>query len=191
MYIGTSSQRFENSVVSPVDYAYKSQHVGMNDGKTLMSRGLYSLMLSRGPGLDDDKAVQNFDAGLFNTLVSSDRKGWMSQILDYSGANADAIERVASKTSIRTRIKSTHPSGVLVNKVFGSELKYGGTNNATEGNYLIDDEEVSVIATSDSTKGGCFSYMIFGHIQIRSQKVKLQSSKASYRQTAGRRRYGH
>jgi len=191
MYIGTSSQRFENSVVSPVDYAYKSQHVGMNDGKTLMSRGLYSLMLSRGPGLDDDKAVQNFDAGLFNTLVSSDRKGWMSQILDYSGTNADAIERVASKTSIRTRIKSTHPSGVLVNKVFGSELKYGGTNNATEGNYLIDDEEVSVIATSDSTKGGCFSYMIFGHIQIRSQKVKLQSSKASYRQTAGRRRYGH
>lgn len=189
MIIGTNHQRFENSVVSPVDYAYKSSHVGMGDPNTLMSRGLYSIMLSRGPGLDDDKAVEDFNAGLFNTLVSSDRKGWMSQIIDYAGTNADAITRIESKTTIRTRVKDA--TGALAKEVFGDKLKYGGSNNSTAGNYLIDDEEVSTIATSDSTKGSCFSYMIFGHIQIRSQKIKLQSVKASFRKTAGRRRFGH
>ena len=187
--VGTASQRYENSVVSPVDYAYKSKHIGIDGADTLMSRGLYALMLSRGPGLPADRAVTNFDAGLLNTLVSSDRKGWMSQIIDLAGTNADAIERIANKTSIRTRVKAA--SGSLVQEMFGDDLKYGGSANATAGNYLIDDEEVSVIATSDSTKGGCFSYMVFGHIQIRSQKVKLQSVKASFRKTAGRRRFGH
>ena len=187
--VGTASQRRENSVVSPVDYAYKSKHIGIDGADTLMSRGLYALMLSRGPGLAADRAVANFDAGLVNTLVSSDRKGWMSQIIDLAGTNANAIQRIASKTSIRTRVKAA--SGSLVQEVFGDDLKYGASANTTAGNYLIDDEEVSVIATSDSTKGGCFSYMVFGHIQIRSQKVKLQSVKASFRKTAGRRRFGH
>mgnify|MGYP003133029600 FL=1 len=187
--IGTASQRRENSVVSPVDYAYKSKHIGIDGADTLMSRGLYALMLSRGPGLAADRAVADFDAGLVNTLVSSDRKGWMSQIIDLAGTNANAIQRIASKTSIRTRVKAS--SGSLVQEVFGDDLKYGASANTTAGNYLIDDEEVSVIATSDSTKGGCFSYMVFGHIQIRSQKVKLQSVKASFRKTAGRRRFGH
>ena len=188
MFVGTGSQRFENSVVQPVDYAYKSAHVGMEEPQTLMARGLYAIMLSRGPGLAADFAVPDWDAGLFNTLVSSDRKGWMSQIIDYVGSNADAITRLTDQTSIRTRIRTA--TGIA-NEVFGAELTYGASNNATAGNYLIADEEVSSIATSDSAKGGCFSYMIFGHIQIRSQKIKLQSVKAAFRATGGRRRFGH
>jgi len=186
--VGTALSRYENNVASPVDFAYKSGHIGMGDNKTLMSRGLYTMMLSRGDGLATDKLVQGFDAGLYNTLVGADRKGWMSQIIDYAGANANAISRIVDKSSIRTRIIGA--SGFLATKTFGSEARYGSSGTA-EGNYLVDDEEVSLISTSDSCKGSSFSYMIFGHIQIRSQKVKLQSSKAAFRQTAGRRRYGH
>jgi hypothetical protein len=188
MFLGTNDQRYHNSVVQPVDWAYKSTNLGMGDQDRFLARGLYTLMLSRGPGLSTDYAVEDWDAGLYNTVLSSDRKGWMSQIIDYSGVNADAIERITNKSSIRTRVKS---GTSLVNEVFGSGLTYGASGNATAGNYLIDDEEVSTIATSDSVRGECFSYMLFGHIQIRSQKVKLQSVKASYRIAGGRRRYGH
>lgn len=188
MFLGTSDQRFENSVVQPVDWAYKSVGIGMGDPDRFIARGLYAMMLSRGPGLASDYAVQNWDAGLYNTVLSSDRKGWMSQIIDFSGTNADAIERITSKSTIRTRVKS---GTSLVTKTFGSDLTYGASNNSTQGNYLIDDEEVSTIATSDSVRGECFSYMLFGHIQIRSQKIKLQSVKASYRVAGGRRRFGH
>jgi len=188
MFLGTNDQRYQNSVVQPVDWAYKSTNLGMGDQDRFLARGLYTLMLSRGPGLAADYAVEDWDAGLYNTVLSSDRKGWMSQIIDYSGTNADAIERITNKSSIRTRVKS---GAALVNEVFGANLTYGASGNATAGNYLIDDEEVSTIATSDSVRGECFSYMLFGHIQIRSQKIKLQSVKASYRIAGGRRRYGH
>ena len=102
-FIGTSDKRFENSVVQPVDWAYKSAQIGQADTGMFLARGLYSLMLSRGDGLAADYAVTDWDAGLFNTLVSVDRKGWMSQIIDYVGTNADAIERITNKGSIRTR----------------------------------------------------------------------------------------
>tara|TARA_R100001086_G_scaffold55372_1_gene24860 strand:+ start:4688 stop:7462 length:2775 start_codon:yes stop_codon:yes gene_type:complete len=187
MFIGTNDKRFENSVVQPVDWAYKSAALGMGDPDRFLARGLYSVLLSRGPGNSSDYAVQ-FTPGLYNTVLSSDRKGWMSQIIDFSGANADAIERIENKSSIRTRVKS---GTNLVTKTFGSNLTYGASGNTTAGNYLIDDEEVSTIATSDSVRGECFSYMLYGHIQIRSQKIKLQSVKASYRVAGGRRRFGH
>jgi len=188
-YLGTSSLRRENSTVQPVDWAYKSSHVGI-DGKTMLkARGLFTRLLSRGAGVGGDFAQTLWIFGLYNTLLASDRKGWMSQIIDYNGDNADAIDDIVSKSTIRTRIDN---SGTLITKVFGNGgLVYGGSGTA-DGNYLIDDEETSVIATSDSVKGAMFSYMLFGHIQIKSQKIKLESVSALMRPLGnGRRRTGH
>lgn len=191
-YIGTDDARREDSVSQPVDWAYKSAHVGIDGDALLKARGLFTRLLSRGPGMAADFAVGSWNFGLYNTLLASDRKGWISQVIDYNGINADAIDDIASKSTIRTRVSD---AGTLVTKVFNTaglgRLFYGGSGTA-DGNYLIDDEETSVIATSDSTKGEMFSYMLFGHIQVRSQKIKLESVRALIRPLGdGRRRKGH
>ena len=72
MFLGTNDQRFENSVVQPVDWAYKSVGIGMGDPDRFIARGLYAMMLSRGPGLASDYAVQNWYAGLYNTDLDRD-----------------------------------------------------------------------------------------------------------------------
>ena len=187
-YIGTGDARRQNSVAQPVDWAYKSAHVGIDGDALVKARGLFTRLLSRGPGVPSDFALEDWNFGLYNTLLSADRKGWMSQVIDYAGSNADAIDDIVSKSTIRTRVNA---SGALVTKVFEGSLTYGASG-ATTGNYLIDDEETSIIATSDSVKGSMFSYMLFGHIQIKSQKIKIESAKALIRVLGdGRRRKGH
>ena len=58
------------------------------------------------------------------------------------------------------------------------------------GEYLVDDEEHDTIATSDSVKGAYLSYMLFGFMRDRAEKVELASAKAVVRQGGTRRRTG-
>ena len=117
----------------------------------------------------------------------------MSQVVDYDGVNADAIVDFGNKNTIRTRVLS---SGTLVKNVFGVDgtaatMLYGASG-ATTGNCLIGDEQTSIMATSDSAKGSMFSYMVFGHMQVRAQRLKLESVNALIRPLSnGRRRTGH
>ena len=120
----------------------------------------------------------------------------MSQVIDYTGTVADggptveAIERIPNHSTIRTRVYTSTPS--LVNETFATPgVTWGASGAAASGTYLIDDEQTSMIATSDSVKGGCFSYMLFGHIQNRAQALQLESVKSAFRMVGGRRRTGH
>jgi len=200
-YVATASMRSQDAFAQPVDWAYKSAHVGLDDAARLKSRGLYSRMRSHGDGVD--KLDSNWLYGTYNTLASADEKGWTSQIIDYSGEVAaetmsepEAIEQIQSKNNIRTRVQPTTGAS-LIDRVFAtlggsvsSNPTYGSTAGRSPGNFLIDDEEVSLIATSDSVKGDSFSYMVFGHMQNRAQALLIESIKAVFRIVGGRRRRG-
>ena len=71
----------------------------------------------------------------------------------------EAIEQISSKNNIRTRVQPTTGAS-LIDRAFASlggsassNPTYGSTSTSSHGNFLIDDEEVSQIATSDSVKG--------------------------------------
>jgi len=190
-FIGTTESRNSNNVSMPVDWAYKTKQVNLNGQTMLKARGLFVRMSSRGPGDNDSNLVPNYLYGLFNTLLGCDEKGWVSQVVDYDGVsnvNAEALDKIAKKNSIRTRVRN---SGAMVNKVFDQAgVTYGSNTNTTAGNYLIDDQAVDVISTSDSVRGSSFSYMMFGHIQNRAQAIRIEDAKASVRQQGSRRRTG-
>ena len=190
-FIGTTQSRNSNNVAMPVDWAYKTKQVNLNGQTMTKARGLYVRMSSRGPGDASSNLVPNFLFGLFNTLLGCDEKGWVSQVVDYDGVdnvNAEALDKIAKKNSIRTRVRN---SGQMVNKVFNQPgVTYGSNAGTTDGHYLIDDQAVGVIATSDSVKGFTFSYMMFGHIQNKAQSVRIEDAKATVRPAGSRRRTG-
>lgn len=76
--------------------------------------------------------------------------------------------------------------------VDSSALPGGATSGIlfVDNAFLIDDEEHNIIATSDSVKGSYLSYMIFGFLRDRSEKVEIASSKALMRDAGSRRRTG-
>ena len=52
-----------------------------------------------------------------------------------------------------------------------------GTNNAA----LVADEEVSQLAVSDSVRGQSFTYMIWGSIQNKAERLVFESARAVMR----------
>jgi hypothetical protein len=190
--LATTSKRKEDSVAQPVDWAYKSTNVGLEGGNELKMRGLWANLLSHGTGTDKLDSVWPY--GTFNTLVGSDRKEWMTQVIDATPAQA-AVEQAVGTNTLRTRVQKT--DGALVDKVFQS----GGTGivwankdaarpDLLDGTVLIGDEDTSDIAVSMSVKGQSFSVMNFGFIMNRAEKLWLEGVKAVFRVVGGRRRRG-
>ena len=200
--ISTSSMRTEDSVAVPVDWAYKGNPVKIDKGTRIKTRGLVSTVQSRGSGVMADLLNPNWDFGLFNTLASADLKGWTSQVIDYTGAGTstltepESIVDIRNKTGIRTRVMPS--GGTLTTRTFSSTGASGtavptwANTSAvgTQGNFLIDDEEVSEIVTSDSVKGDQVAYMLFGHIQNRAQAFGLGSVRVLFRALGFLRRTG-
>jgi hypothetical protein len=200
--IATGSMRTEDSVAVPVDWAYKGNPVKIDKGTRIKTRGLVSTVQSRGPGVMADLLNPNWDFGLFNTLASADLKGWTSQVIDYTGAGdstitePESIVEIRNKTGIRTRVMPS--GGTLTTRTFSSTGASGtavptwaNTSAAgNQGNFLIDDEEVSEIVTSDSVKGDQVAYMLFGHIQNRAQAFGLGSVRVLFRALGFLRRTG-
>jgi hypothetical protein len=166
--------------------------VGLEGGNELKMRGLWANLLSHGTGTDKLDSVWPY--GTFNTLVGSDRKEWMTQVIDATPAQA-AVEQAVGTNTLRTRVQKT--DGALVDKVFQS----GGTGivwankdaarpDLLDGTVLIGDEDTSDIAVSMSVKGQSFSVMNFGFIMNRAEKLWLEGVKAVFRVVGGRRRRG-
>jgi hypothetical protein len=191
---GTPDAAFENNVARPVDWCYKSGHVGLEDDKLLKARGLFTRLLSHGNGTLVDALEPGWGYGHFNVLLGCDRKGWMSQVVDFnvSAATGDnALFFNFNKNTTRLRVRDVAGTMLLKNFAAGPGspgLTYGQAGVAGGGDYLIDDEEVSIIATSDSVKGGSFSYMVFGFFQNRAQALKIESIMAELRVLGGSRR---
>jgi hypothetical protein len=202
--VATASMRKEDDVAVPIDWAYKGDPVQIADNTRVKSRGLVSLMKSRGRA--EYPLDSNWPFGVFNSLASADLKGWTSQVVDYTGAGTSTISEPESikkigdfvKTGIRTRIMPT--GGTLTTRTFNSsgtnasKAAWGNTSSGAhpslQGNYLIDDEEVSEIITSDSVKGDKVTYMVFGHIQNKAQALALGSVKVLFRALGFTRRRG-
>ena len=190
--LSTASKRTDDSVAQPVDWAYKSTNVGLEGGNELKMRGLWANLLSHGTATD--KLDSAWTYGLFNTLVGSDRKEWMSQIVDMAPDQA-AIEQAVGTNTLRTRVQKS--DGSLVNKVFqsgGTDIVWGNKAaspaNTSDSTVLIGDEDTSDISVSMSVKGQSFSVMNFGFILNRAEKLWLEGVKAVFRVVGGRRRRG-
>ena len=190
----TETLRGQDDLAQPVDWAYQTDVAGLDSG-SYKSRGLNIRALSHGPGVSSDLLEGSWRYGLLNTMVSSDHKGWVSQVVDFTGQSSllpAAIQEVVNKASIRTRVST---GATLSNKTFNTTgVTYGSSvddpTNRAHGTYLIDDEEVSLIATSDSVKGEGFTYMVFGFMQSRAHRVVIESIRAIFRVLGGKRRGG-
>ena len=191
---GTSSRRGADRVAQPVDWAYKSTNIGLEQGDVLKLRGTWTNLLSHGTGTDRlDTVALTWPYGLFNTALGSDRKEWINQFVDYTG-DPPAIENINDTQTLRTRVKRS--DGALVNKTFqagGTDIVWGRVGvDGADGNIIVGDEDTSIISVSTSVKGQAFSIMHFGHMMNRAEKVMVEGIVATLRSDRGsRRRRGH
>jgi len=240
-----------DDVAQPVDWAYKTEQLGIKQGMQVRARGTYALLKSKGQPDAASLNTPGWTYGVYNTLLGSDWKDWSSQVIDVD----NDLTRVVDKTTIRTRIRST--SSALIYRAFGA-ARYGdpmaitalvagspstltvnpnhglvlndivtitgsaaamlnGTHTVTavpaanqftiavdstgapaapggtavlHNAYLIDDQELDTIATSDSVKGESISYMFFGFMRDVAMGLKIPSLKAIVEAVGGRRRRG-
>lgn len=180
-FIGTASSHKNNAKVQAVDWAYKSNEME-KDGLQLKARGIYARLFSHGKGTT--KIVPNWIWGTYNVLLGSDYKDYVSQIVDYDGN----IQKIQDKITIRARIRNA--VGAMREKVFNNTATWGSNATPAHGNYLIDDEELDEIATSDSIRGSRISYMVFGFIMNKAEVLSLRSLIGVFRVVGGRRRTG-
>ena len=188
----------DNSKAQPVDWAYKSAQIGQDDDSQHKARGTYTRMLSHGSASAADRVSPNWPVGIYNTVVASDYKGWVSQILDVAPTQADAAKAVSQVLDTKTLRTRYQGATALSTKVFsadsnGDHVKYGNiaSTSTLADTYLVDDEEVDVIAMSNSVKGGHITYMVWGMIRNKAERLVLESIKAVVRTVGGRRRDGH
>jgi len=182
-FIGAADSHNDDKKVQVVDWAYKSDENEIGS-QQIKARGIYAKLNSRGSGLYGNRVVPNWLWGLYNVILGSDSKEFTSQIVDYD----ENIQRIVNKDSLRSRFRNT--SGVMSQRIFQGQAKWGNQANSAHGNFLIDDQQTDTIATSDSVKGQRISYMVFGFIQDKAQGLSLQSLMGVFRRAGGRRRTG-
>tara|TARA_B100000424_G_scaffold57580_1_gene41644 strand:- start:1338 stop:2744 length:1407 start_codon:yes stop_codon:yes gene_type:complete len=176
-----ASLHADDDVAQPVDWAYMSRQVGIDEQRQVRSRGIYAQLVSHGTG--STPVTANWLWGLYNVVMGADWKTWTTQVLDFTGngtGDQTAIETQASKGTIRTRVLDA--ANVLKKRTFNNNLKYGS--------YLIDEEELDVIATSLSVKGKHIGHMAFGFVKNRAEKLVINSMRAAMKSAGGRRRTG-
>ena len=186
----------ENLNAQPVDWCYKSEQVGIEGAEQVRARGLYSLIKSTGVGTTG--LIASVFYGIFNTLLGSDWKGWTSQICDYTPTEDPVtgvgsplpkdLDKIQGLNPIRTRTRNT--AATLKHRVFADEATSSDNPAHWDTDFLIDDQELDVLATSDSVKGKSISYMLFGFANNIAEKLQIGSVKAAIRKAGGRRRKG-
>ena len=181
-----------------VDWAYKSDNIGLKEDIRVQARGTYTRMMSHGAAERANRVVPQWDLGLYNTLIGADLRGWLSQIVDVSPTTATSTalgqsESVSFQNEERT-IRLRHKlSSSDASTIFSGGAVYGTKDSptVTAGTYLIDDEDVSEMSVSASVKGDTISIMSFGYIRNKAEKIIVESVKALFRTLpAGRRRRG-
>ena len=188
----------EDNVAQPVDWAYMSEDVGLPEDARVKGRGVVARLLSHDVGTD---VTGSWSQSIFNTMMASDMKMWTPQVLDYMG-NPTAFKGPVSIKSnlyfradvhgtVRDRVQKA--DNTIVRPNYGQGITYG--NEATEtfeaNTYLIGDEQVDEIVTSESMKGNSVVMMLFGFMRNPAERLKLESVKLLFRVVgAGRRRRG-
>jgi len=149
----------------------------------LMARSLFVRMSSHGRG--ETLIVPSAVFGLLNAAVGSDWKGWTSQVVDYVG---DDPSFITNHMSIRTRMKDA--AGAMQNRTFNGTPTWGDSTDNSDGNFLVDSEQVDTIVFSDSVRGEHLFWMLFGHVNNRAERISIESMMARIVRRGGRRRRG-
>jgi len=188
----------EDNVAQPVDWAYMSEDVGLPEDARVKGRGVVARLLSHDVGTD---VTGSSSQSIFNTMMASDMKMWTSQVLDYVGnptafkgpvsVKSNLYPDVNTHGTVRDRVQKADKTIVRPN--YGQGIVYG--NEATQtfeaNTYLIGDEQVDEIVTSESMKGNSVAMMLFGFMRNPAERLKLESVKLLFRVVgAGRRRRG-
>src|SRR5690606_33899030 len=182
------AKRQDDSVAQPVDYAYRSWEVGLNQADVYKLRNVFARLSATGRARSPMASKWPF--GPFNMVFSADWKDWVAQVVDLTSTKA---VDVAGKLPIRSRVLDATPEmKTRTFQVAGTTngLRWGSPTNPELGNYLIGDGEHSTIAVSDSVKGESFGVMCFGFIRDAAEKVRLESLRAMVRLYGARRRRG-
>ena len=198
VYTGTSSDPDRLLVAQPVDWAYKTRPVADPDKVQIKGRGLRIIGISRGAGAH--RLTEGWPMGLLNTLSGADYKEWSSQVVDLipkdnavnTSGEYPAVVSSANKQTLRTRFKDSS-TGTLVHNAFNrADGPKWGTAGGTAASYsyVIDEEETSLLSISDGIRGQSVSYMLWGHIQNKAEKIALYSAKIILRALGGTRRKG-
>jgi len=187
-HVTADDKHGDDDVAQPVDWCFKSDQIGLDGSNRIMARGLITRLISHGQSTLP--IFPNHDWGLFNTLIGCDWKDWVSQIVDYTGidpTNIPGVNTIAKKQSIRTRIRTGSPATMNL-KTYNNVATWGEDSDSTDGNYLIDNQQLDTIVTSDAVKGETVSFMLFGFIRGRAERIVLDNVKASLRTLQGGRR---
>ena len=189
--VGTSIMHHDDDVAQPVDYAFKSGQVGIEDATRLLYRG--SFIRVRTQGQASAPIFPDNPWKTLNIVVGSDWNSWSSQVVTYQGGGAEeaALQYVLDKLPIRSRVKNVAADQVSPRTFANSDNVWGDATNSQAGNFLIDEVEVDTLAVSDAIKGEYFDIMVFGMIRSRAESLTLDSIKVSLRNViGGRRRIG-
>ena len=172
----------EDDTAQAVDWVLKSAQVGADLPGQVMARSLFTRFLTHGKG--DEPVAPLWPFGLFNTVLSSDWKDWASQVVDFNRFE----NTQQTKVPLRDRVLDS--SSNMKPRTFANTATWGTTANETDGNFLIDDEQVDVISISDGVRGESVSWMLFGHMMNRAERIAVESATAVLRVLGGRRRIG-
>ena len=192
----------DNNVAQSIDWAYKTRSISADGGVQIKGRGMSVVGMSHGMAGADLRLAGAWPYGLLNCVSGADLKGWSSQVIDAipstdaanSTENTPAVVLSANKVSIRTRYKKSGTAPLAPNTFTNSGTDgpfYGQTGQAAT-NYaeLIGDEEVTLLSISDGIRGESVSYMLWGHLQNKAEKIVLESAKVIIRILGGVRRKG-
>ena len=192
----------DNNVAQPIDWAYKTQNISADGDVQVKGRGVNVVGISHGMADTTLRLVDAWPFGLLNCVSGSDTKQWSAQVIDAVPAtdaanttkNTPAVLSSPNKTSIRTRYKKSGTSSLVPDTFTNSGTDgpfYGDTGQvATNYAQLVDDEEVSLLNISDGIRGQSVSYMLWGHLQNKAEKIVLESAKIVIRVLGGIRRKG-
>jgi hypothetical protein len=167
----------EDDVAQPVDYAIKSDQVGLDSSNSVYYRG--SAVRVKTHGTATLQIFPDHPWGLFNVAAGSDWNSWTSQYISHNGdtVNIPAITEIIEKSPIRSRIRNT-VTDVDSERTFNNAATWSDTGVPATGNYLVDEVEVDSLQTSDSVKGQYVDVMVFGMIRSRAEVLVIDSVKA-------------
>lgn len=190
-----ASVRKEDDVAQPVDWAYMSDDVGLPEDARVKARGVNVLLMSHDQGTD---ITGSWTQGILNTLMAADLKTWMSQVVDYLNSPTSYTKPVSIKTNLypvpsphdTTRKRVQDSNDIMHKATYDNDVVYGDPNVLPIENetYLIGDEQVDEITTSDSVKGNSVATMLFGFMRNPAERLKLESVKLLYRVVGQARR---
>lgn len=173
-----------DDVAQPVDWVIKSDRFRDPDDMQIRLRNLFMRILSH--GTNPEKAA-TWGHGLLNVAFQADWRDWSGQILDMTTYNA-----VNPKATLRSRVLDT--ASELAFRVFGDGGGTGpltwGSSGTTDGNYLVDDEQVDSLVASAALRGERLVAMIFGHIRGRAEKVVVDELDGTIEKKGQPRRWG-